>query len=92
MVGSRTSAQHCGQYTRRATGTRAIAQYDLTISEDGKTATLVISVKFDLATGAGKQVNSAYGSVSYKGRYTIDISGAKPIVTNTQIAQSFDLE
>jgi hypothetical protein len=65
---------------------------DLTVSEDGKSATFVSRNKFSLAMGAGPNVQASYGKVEFQATFRIDLSGPKPIVTDCEINQDFALD
>ena len=67
------------------------AHYDFQVAEDGKSATIRVSIKFNLAEGAGanESVMAPYGTVTYGGEYKIDLSDEKPVVTDVKISQKF---
>ena len=65
---------------------------DLTVSEDGKSATFVSRNKFSLAMGAGPNVQASYGKVEFQATFQVNLSGPKPIVTDCEINQDFALD
>ena len=62
--------------------------FDLSVSEDGRTATLNIvkSEKVHVGT-TGETMNTAFGSLVVEEELTIDIASERPIVTNVRVAQ-----
>ncbi|MBQ7617296.1 MAG: hypothetical protein IJS50_00315 [Desulfovibrio sp.] len=64
---------------------------NLDVKEDG-TATFTVKARNSLATGAGNDPMSSYGSVDYSLVLQIDLTGAKPVITDAKLGQSFDLQ
>ncbi len=65
--------------------------YDLNISEDGNTATIMYTFSSDLASpNAPKDDPRAFGTATFKQRITIDLSQEKPVVTDYQLSQTVD--
>ena len=64
-------------------------RYDLTVSEDGKSATLTVSEKSNLVTGAGRNDMAVYGTVKNTMSFQIDLTGEKPVIVSTSIGQDF---
>ncbi|MBQ7457297.1 MAG: hypothetical protein IJS54_06815 [Desulfovibrio sp.] len=63
--------------------------HNFTLGENG-TATYTISAKHALMMGAGRDMISSYGSVSYQCVFQIDLNGDKPVITDVKLAQTFD--
>ena len=65
--------------------------YDLSVSEDGTTATLKIVKSAKMAVGT-KDVNvkTHFGSVVVEEEVTVDLTAEVPTVTNVRVAQRFD--
>ena len=64
-------------------------RYDLTVSGDGKSATLTVSEKSNLVTGAGRNEMAVYGTVKNTMSFQIDLTGEKPVIVSTSIGQDF---
>ena len=65
--------------------------YDLSVSEDGATATLKIVKSAKMAVGTEDyNVKTHFGSVVVEEEVTVDLTAEVPTVTNVRVAQRFD--
>jgi hypothetical protein len=64
--------------------------YDLTVSKDGKSATVSSHTKAPLTMGAGPDAMATFGTTEWKVEFNINLSGAKPVITSCKITQRFD--
>ena len=65
--------------------------FDLSVSEDGATATLKIVKSANLAVGTEEsKMNTYFGSVVVEEEVTVDLTAEVPTVTNVRVAQRFD--
>ena len=67
--------------------------YDMTVSENMKSATITISSTYNLdfpVDVAEEQSKNICGSVSYKQQFTFDLTGDKPIITNYATSQHLE--
>ena len=65
--------------------------YDLSVSEDGTTATLKIVKSAKMAVGTkDTNVKTHFGSVVVEEEVTVDLTAEVPTVTNVRVAQRFD--
>jgi hypothetical protein len=65
--------------------------FDLSVSEDGATATLKIVKSAKLAVGTDQdKMSTHFGSVVVEEEVTVDLTAAVPTVTNVRVAQRFD--
>ncbi len=65
--------------------------YDLSVSEDGATATLKIIKSGKMAIGTEDyNVKTHFGSVVVEEEVTVDLTAEVPTVTNVRVAQRFD--
>ena len=80
-----------GKYMMMTTDTKQgePIRYDLTVSEDGESATLTVSERSNLVAGAGRNDLAVYGTVKNTMSFHIDMTGEKPVITATCIAQEF---
>ena len=65
--------------------------FDLSVSDDGATATLKIVKSANLALGTdGDKMSTYFGSVVVEEEVTVDLTAEVPTVTNVRVAQRFD--
>ena len=67
------------------------ASINLEVKNDN-TATLIIESHNELATGAGPDPQATYGNASFKCVLQIDLTGDKPIITDSKLSQTFDVQ
>ena len=80
-----------GKYTMMTTDKKEgePIRYDLTVSEDGESATLTVTDTSNLVTGTGKNELAVYGTVKSTMSFQINMTGEKPVITATCIGQEF---
>ena len=71
--------------------TKPPLNYGLQVSEDGRSATVTVSVTNILASGAGPNPLASYGEATYGMTLKIDLSGEKPVATDVKLAQEFSI-
>jgi hypothetical protein len=71
--------------------TKPPLNYGLQGSEDGRSATVTVSVTNILASGAGPNPLASYGEATYGMTLKIDLSGEKPVATDVKLAQEFSI-
>ena len=69
--------------------TKPPLNYGLQVSEDGRSATVTVSVTNILASGAGPNPLASYGEATYSMTLKLDLSGEKPVATDVKLAQEF---
>ena len=72
-------------------GKKSSGNYGLQVSEDGRSATVTMSVTNILASGAGPNAMASYGEATYSMTLKLDLSGEKPVATDVKLAQSFSV-
>ncbi|MBP5300711.1 MAG: hypothetical protein J6Y80_04835, partial [Victivallales bacterium] len=72
-------------------GKKSSGNYGLQVSEDGRSATVTVSVTNILASGAGPNAMASYGEATYGMTLKLDLSGEKPVATDVKLSQSFGI-
>ena len=60
--------------------------------KENNTATITFESQHTLSSGAGADVRTSYGSVSYTCTLQVDLNGEKPVITDAKLGQSFELQ